>query len=95
MINAQMREYKYYKSSVNEYGQTILDSSSTGSVKLAVSLISQQVRDNILYHEATYIGLTHDTCLDDTCYVEFNGEKLKVLYVNPFTRYVQVYLAKT
>lgn len=96
MIASSMRQYDYYIYTQNEYGQTVIsaDAKPAGTVKMAIFPTGQSTQDNILYKNATYIGLTHNSEVDDTYQINFNGERLKVLYVSPQGRFRQVFLAK-
>lgn len=87
-----MRLYNYSTTgSIDEYGQEVIDNEVKGQVKMAINLTSQSIQDNINYKDAQYIGLTH-AAIDDTYIIHFGEERLKVLYVNPFGRYKQVFL---
>lgn len=94
MINAQMAEYKYFVYKENEYGEQVIDTSSSGTILMAINLVNKEVADNILYINANYIGLTLDNSITDKFVIEYGKEKLKVLYVNPQGRYKQVFMAK-
>lgn len=94
MINAQMTEYKYFVCKENEYGEQVIDTSSSGTILMAINLVNKEVTDNILYTNANYIGLTLDNSIADKFIIEYGKEKLKVLYVNPQGRYKQVFMAK-
>lgn len=94
MINAQMTEYKYFVYKENEYGEQVIDISSSGTILMAINLVNKEVTDNILYTNANYIGLTLDNSITDKFVIEYGKEKLKVLYVNPQGRYKQVFMAK-
>lgn len=96
MINADMRLYDYYIYTPNEYGQTTIpeDAEPAGKIKMAIYTTSQSAQDNILYKNASYMALTHDTGINDMYQVNFNGERLKVLYVSPQGRFRQVFLAR-
>lgn len=94
MINAQMTEYKYFVYKENEYGEQAIDTSSSGTILMAINLVNKEVTDNILYTNANYIGLTLDNSITDKFVIEYGKEKLKVLYVNPQGRYKQVFMAK-
>lgn len=95
MINAYMREYPYYQyGGVDEYGQAQISAQPIGTVKMAIGLISENISGSILYTDAQYIGLTHNTQVDDTYIIEKDKERLKVLYVNPIGRWRQVYMAR-
>ena len=95
MINADMRLYDYFTlGTENEYGQVTLpaeDAEPVGQIKMAINLTSQSIQDNINYKDAQYVGLTHAK-VDDTYIIKFGNERLKVLYVNPFGRFTQVFL---
>lgn len=87
-----MRLYDYSTTgSIDEYGQEVIDNKVKGQVRMAINLTSQTIQDNINYKDANYIGLTH-AAIDDTYIIHYGNEKLKVLYVNPFGRYKQVFL---
>lgn len=87
-----MTTYKYHTYQEDEYGQLVLTTDPIGSVKLSIGLISQTTQQNILYKDATYIGLTHDKEIDDSYVIQYGNQKLKVLYVNPFGRFKQVFM---
>lgn len=93
MINAQLRDYNYsIYGELNAYGQPSLFA-TTGSIKMAINIISQTANNNnVLYENASYIGLTNGA-INDKYVIDYDGQKLKVLYVNPIGRYKQVYMA--
>lgn len=94
MINANMRLYDYFTfGEDNGYGSPQLSSDVKGTVKMAISISSQAVQENIKYKGATYVGLTHDN-VEDNFVISYKGEKLKVLYVNPEGRYNQVFMCE-
>lgn len=94
MINADMRLYNYYTYGAdNAYGQAQLSKDVKGSVKMAINITSQAIQDNINYKGANYIGLTH-ALLDDTCVIQYEDKKLKVLYVNPKGKLKQVFMVE-
>lgn len=95
MINANMRFYPYSSLEVeDEYGQA-QDTAELGFVKMSINLMNQTTADNIKYKDATYMGLTMSKSLNDTYIIHYDGDvKLKVLYVNPFGKYRQVYMAE-
>lgn len=94
MINANMRLYDYFTfGEDNGYGSPQLSSDVKGTVKMAISISSQAVQENIKYKGATYVGLTHDN-VKDNFVISYKGEKLKVLYVNPEGRYNQVFMCE-
>ena len=80
MINAEMRLYNYHTlSSIDAYGQPQL-SENVGTIKISINETSQAIQDNILYKDASYIGLTH-AAIDDSYIIQYGEERLKVLYV--------------
>lgn len=92
MINADMRLYNYHTlGSIDAYGQPQL-SENTGLIKMAINITSQSTQDNILYKDASYIGLTQAP-IDDSYIIQYGEERLKVLYANNKGRYTQVFLA--
>lgn len=93
MFNADIREYNYYTfDSDNDYGASKLSKEVQGKIKIAIYTTSQTVQDNVNYSGANYVGLTHDASVNNKYVIEYEGEKLKVLYVNKRGRYKQVYL---
>lgn len=95
MINATMRTYNYYTlGSMDEYGQELLTQDIQGKIKLAIYTLSNTIGTNIKYKDATYIALTQDKTINDSYVIEYGEEKLKVMYVVPFGRYHQVFLAE-
>jgi hypothetical protein len=93
MIN-DSKYYKYYTfGAPDEYGQLTLPTMPEGQVKMAIFLTSQSIQDNINYKSAQYIGLTHAKLTDENV-IEYEGRKLKVLYVNATGRYNQVFMSE-
>lgn len=93
MINADMRFYDYFTIGADDaYGQPQITEDIVGSVKMAINSLSTVILDNVRYKDATYIGLTLTSLLDDTCVIKYGDEKLKVLYIIPKGRYKQVFL---
>lgn len=95
MINAQMREYDYFTYAKKDaYGEPYLRTEPEGKIKIAINILSQTTQDNILYKNCSYVGLTHDAEVNDTYVIEYEKERLKVLYVNPMGRFKQVFLQR-
>lgn len=93
MIN-EFKTYNYYTFGAdNGYGMPALSVEPQGTVKMSIFLTSQAVQNNINYTSAQYVGLTHSK-IDDTYVIEYNSQKLKVLYVNDTGRYTQVFMCK-
>ena len=94
MINTDMRTYNYFTfGELNEYGTEQLSAEPVGTIKIAIYTTSQNLSNNINYANAQYIGLTHAD-VKDTFVIEYEKERLKVLYIQPNGKYKQVYLAK-
>ena len=86
-----MRNYTYQKYGEQDaYGQPTLGEG--GTISMAISVISNQIGDNVMYRDAQYIGLTKGS-LDDKCVINYGTDKLKVLYVIP-GRFNQVYMTR-
>lgn len=93
MINSNMREYNYFLYTDNDgYGQANVTDEVQGTVKMSIHNTTTSTQDNILYKDATYLGLTLDKAVDDTYVIEYGKERLKVLYIVPQGRYRQVFL---
>jgi hypothetical protein len=100
MINTDFRTYNYFSIGDKDgYGQaTIMKDSSgnpvvQGTIKMAINISSQSVQENINYKDARYVGLTLGN-VNDKFVIDYNGSKLKVLYVNARGRYKQVFLGE-
>ena len=94
MINTNMRTYNYSTlGAVDAYGQPTINETPVGTIKMSITLLNQATQDNALYNGATYVGLTMQE-VNDTFVINYGTEKLKVLYVNPYGRYNQVFLCQ-
>lgn len=95
MINPDTRTYDYYAlGTEDEYGQEEIPTSKTGTINMSIYLTSQFTQDNINYEGANYIGITHNRDVSDSWIIDYEGKRLKVLYVNPKGRFTQVYMGK-
>ena len=95
MINTDMRTYTYHTFGANDaYGQPQLSKNPVGTIKIAINISSQAIQDNINYKNASYIGLTYDSAVNDKFVINYGDSKLKVLYVNPKGRLKQVFLSE-
>ena len=93
MIRNQMKPYKYYKyGGLDEYGIPSASLKPIGEVKLSLHLLNQNISDNALYKDASFIGLTFNDDIDENWIIEEGNTKLKVLYVNHTKRFNQVFL---
>lgn len=94
MINAQMRQYEYFTyGEKDNYGQPQLSKEPQGTIKMAINVSSQNTSDNILYKNASYIGLTYDAEVNDKYVIAYEQERLKVMFVNDKGRMKQVFMA--
>ena len=100
MINTDFRTYNYFSIGDNDgYGPaTIIKDENgnpaiQGTIKMAINLTSQGIQDNINYKNAQYMGLTLGD-VNDKFIIDYEGSKLKVLYVNPKGRYKQVFMSE-
>jgi hypothetical protein len=95
MINTDMREYDFYTYGDSDgYGQPALSKDVQGKIKIAIYETSTAIQNNIAYKNASYVGLTHDSKVNDTYVINFENKRLKVLYVKPKGRFKQVYLGE-
>ena len=95
MINANTRTYNFYTFGEQDiYGQPQLSKRAQGSIKMSINIVSQSITDNVNYKQATYIGLTQDANVNDTYVIDYEGSKLKVLYINPIGRLKQVFMSE-
>lgn len=93
MITTDMRNYDYFiYGDIDEYGQATLNEETKGTIKMAINITSQSIQDNINYKDCSYIGLTMDKSVNDTYVIKYGNEKIKVKYINPKGRYLQVFL---
>lgn len=92
MVNTDMRLYNYFAfGEADVYGQSQLSENPEGTIKMAINTISQSIQNNIRYQDCTYIGLTTAE-VKDTFVIQYENERLKVLYVNPKGRFKQVFM---
>ena len=92
-IRSNMKSYDYYLTgSLNEYGEPTL-SEKIGTIEMDIQLTTQSLKDFPLYSNTQYIGLTTEA-VTDKYVIQFGSEMLKVLYVNGFGRYNQVYMER-
>lgn len=88
-----MRLYNFFTFGEEDaYGQPQLSEEIQGQIKMAINTSSQSIQDNIRYKDCSYVGLTHDANVNDTYVIDYEGEQLKVLYVNPKGRLKQVFM---
>lgn len=92
MINRDKRTYNYFTlGEKNSYGQETIKDTPDGTIKMTINISSQSVQDNINFQNCNYVGLTTEY-ITDKYIIEYDNQKLKVLYVNPKGRQKTVYL---
>lgn len=92
MIVRNMRLYDYFTfGNPNSYGQPQLSPEAQGKIKMAISITSKSTQDNILFKDASYLGLTFGE-VNDNYVIQYGDKRLKVLYVIPEGRFKQVFL---
>lgn len=92
-----MRLYDYFTTGTkNAYGQTVAkpaaDAVPDGQIKMAINISSQSIQDHIIYKNCSYVGLTTDKSINDKMIIKYGDELLKVQYVNPKGRLIQVFM---
>lgn len=93
MITTDIRAYDYFTLGDGDgYGQPTVSTEVSGTIKMAINISSQSVQENINYKDCSYIGLTTDKSVNDKMIIQYGEEKLKVQYVNPKGRFIQVFL---
>lgn len=93
MINTDMRAYNYFTLGDKDgYGQPSVSEEVKGTIKMAINISSQSIQDNINYKDCSYVGLTMDKSVNDKMVIQYGQEKLKVQYINPKGRFIQVFL---
>ena len=93
MITTDMRPYCFYTiGEANEYGQPAVSEDVKGTIRMTINISSQSIQDNINYKDCSYIGLTTDKSVNDKMVIQYFKEKLKVQYVNPKGRFIQVFM---
>lgn len=94
MINIELKNYNFYTLGENNaYGQPKVSDMPAGSIVMAIYPINHSIGDNVIYHNATFMGLTREL-INDKYIIEYRGNRLKVLYVQELGRFKQVYMAK-
>ena len=93
MINTDMREYEYLTYGDHDgYGQPALSKDVQGTIKMAIYDTATAIQDNIRYKNASYVGLTHNSKVNDTYVIKYENKRLKVLYVQNKGRYKHVFM---
>ena len=93
VINRELKKYtvKTYGGK-DEYGQELAELTQTKEVEIAIGVYSQTQTSDVRYTDTKFYGLTKDKSITDKDYIVIDGEEHKVIYVNPTTRWVQLYV---
>lgn len=95
MITTDIRAYNYFTIGAEDaYGQAQVSDEVKGTIKMAIYITSQSVQDNINFQDCSFVGLTTDKLVNDKMVIQYGEEKLKVQYVNPKGRFIQVFLKR-
>jgi hypothetical protein len=95
MISTDFREYDFYTyGDADGYGQPVLSKDVQGTIKIAIFPSGTAIQDNIAFKNASFVGLTHDSKVNDTYVIMYKNKRLKVLYVQSTGRFKQVYLGE-
>lgn len=77
---------------LDEYGQELAELQNEREIMVAVGFYTHTATDDIRYQDVKYYGLTKDRNITDKDYLVVGENKYKVLFVNPTTRWTQLYL---
>lgn len=88
LVNATVETYGGY----DEYGQQLGELQSTKEIKVAIGYYTHTATEDIRYQDVKYYGLTKDKTITDKDYLIVGDNKYKVLFVNPTTRWAQLFL---
>ena len=95
MIRRDMRPYEYTLIGERDaYGQPTLLDGAQGIINMAIYVSTQAEGGSILYTDADYIGLTNDASISDKMLIDYQGQKLKVLHIQPKGRHIQAALKR-
>lgn len=93
MINRVLKEAQVInKYSKDEYGQRHSSLASSHTISITFGLYEHNMSNDIRYADCKYVGLTKDTTLTDNDYLLIDGKEYKVQFINPFGRWVQVFM---
>lgn len=90
MIRHDLKEFPFEYMVRDDYGQMV-SSGIEGNIEITIYSYSQKNTNDIRYSNATYIGLTKADVADNII-IHYYDKKLKVLFVDNFGRWNQVYL---
>lgn len=93
MINREQKTVLVnYYNGIDQYGQQLATKTAEKEITATFGLLSQNNTTNANYLEATHYLLTKDNTINDKCKVIVDSHEYKVKYINPHTRWTQVFL---
>jgi len=93
MINREIKPVLVcYYDGVDQYGQQLATKTAEKEITATFGLLNQSNTTNANYLEATHYLLTKDHTITDKCKVIVDNHEYKVIYTNPHTRWIQVFL---
>ena len=93
MLNNEIKEATVVRyDGYDEYGQELAEPTSERKVMVAIGYYTHSATDDIRYQDVKYYGLTKDRNITDKDYILVGESKYKVMFVNPTTRWTQLYL---
>ena len=72
--------YNILSEKLDEYGQPVVENVEKECL-MAISVTKHSPTDSPLYVNSEFTGITQDKNLNDKCIVNYEGMKLKVLYI--------------
>ena len=88
LVDATVETYGGY----DEYGQQLAEKTAERNITVAIGYYTHSATDDIRYQDVKYYGLTKDRNITDKDYIIVGENKYKVMFVNPTTRWTQLYL---
>lgn len=93
MINRVLKQAQVLnKYSKDEYGQRHSSEAFSHIIDITFGLFDNTISNDIRYANCKYVGLTKDTSLTDNDYLIIDGQEYKIEFINPFGRWVQVFM---
>ena len=88
MVKATVNTYGGFDS----YGQELAELQSTREIEVAIGIYTHTATSDIRYQDVSYFALTKDREITDKDTLVIGDKTYKVMYVNPTTRWTQLYL---
>ena len=77
---------------IDEYGQELAEIQSTREIEVTIGIYTHTATSDIRYQDVSYFGLTKDKEVTDRDILVIGDKEYKVLFVNPTSRWTQLYL---